>query len=177
MKILRSNYLHVLALALVSGAFLMLTSCSKDDDDSDISVEGTWTLQSVDYDGSITSEVAGQPFSSNFDGEARDITGQLDLKSDGTYTSSGKYTIDMTYQVFGQTVTSSYEVDEFIGSGTYEVSGDQLIAMDGQGNTTEATIDKATDNELVLSFESSRDTTDNGVTTTVTIDGVYSFTK
>ena len=175
---LRSLYSSkaMILLALIATAFI---SCSKDDDD-DVSMtemEGTWKMESMEYEGMSTYEVNGNTFMSDFSGDARDISAEVDLNADGTYVSRGSYTIDVTVEILGQMTTLSSTVSNFLGAGTYEIKGDKMIVTNSQGETSEARIVSLSGDKLVMAYSDSDTTMDQGATTTTEVEGTYTFRR
>ena len=55
---------------------------------------------------------------------------EVEFKADGEYTSSGDYTINLTIDFDGQTSTTAWTNSGFMGNGTWEQTGNEILTID-----------------------------------------------
>ncbi|MFI0429234.1 hypothetical protein [Mariniflexile sp. HMF6888] len=163
----------------IIATFFVLCSCSTEDVAPEISSDiiGTWIATSVDYGGQTVTEVSGESLTNTFTGEGYDIDFTVTFNdSPKTYISDGSYSIHLTNTVLGQTFTEDVENVEFLENGSWEQNGNRLI-IESQGEETEGTIEKLTQDEFVLFVESIEDLSEQGATITSTIVVKVTFTR
>ncbi|MEM1324038.1 MAG: lipocalin family protein [Bacteroidota bacterium] len=159
---------------------LSASACNSDDDSmtgNDSEIVGTWTMTAFSYTGNSSSTTFGQTTSTDFNGVGRDITMQLEFKSDGTYTSSGSYIIDLSFGIIGQSITVPITFQGFMGNGTYVVDGDQITATNSDNETGTSTIIKLEGDDLELASSQDETIIDQGSTVDYTIDGDFIFRR
>lgn len=169
------NYLFI-ALALV------LTACSGDDDggnpsDTSGDILGTWIGQDVDYTGTSSTSVQGQSINSTFVGEAYDVDYTLTFtENPNEVVSDGSYSIELTTTALGETFTENVENLEFLNSGAWSRSGNQLTITDN-GEDTVATIVELTSTMLVLEVSETESVSEQGIDVSTNIDVVVTYTR
>jgi len=132
---------------------------------------GNWEVSAYSYEGTTTTTSGGASFTTDFMGDATDVTASVEFKTDGTYSSTGGYTISLDYEIGGQTISTPVTISNFIGSGTYEVSGSTLTTTDEDGKTTALKIERLEGDDMELEFEITQETSQQGATSTSVIDG------
>lgn len=158
----------------------LTTSCNSDDDDNnDSDITGAWELLVLAYDGSSTTTFSGQNFTSNFNGNGRDITASVEFRADGTYTSMGTYTIDLTTDLGnGQSLQQEVTITNFIGSGTYTLNGTTITATDNGTNMTHSgEITRLEGDDMEMNFIIEQVSSQQGATSTISVDGDYTFKR
>ncbi len=134
-------------------------------------IVGNWEVLTYSYEGQSTTTSGGASFTTDFMGDATDVTATVEFKADGTYSSTGEYTISLDYEIGGQTISTPVTISNFIGSGTYEVNGSTLTATDQDGEVNSMKIERLEGDDMELEFEITRETTQQGATSTSVIDG------
>lgn len=170
------NSLYLLSLLL-----LLFTACEEEDNNLEVNndnLAGEWEMTGFTYGGRSTQEAGGETYRSNFAGNARDITFTVTFNADGTYTSSGSYTIDVTYAFGGQEFDQSLTIDDVLDSGTYTLNGDELsITRDQDGETSVASNVELSNDALMFELQQTQTSTGQGTSSTVIIDGDFLFRR
>lgn len=170
--------ISVLCFALA----LVLSACSNDDDnnnteDTSGDLIGTWIGQDIDYTGSTVTSALGQDITSTFVGEAYDIDYTLTFSENpNEVVSDGNYNIELTTTVLGQTQTETIENLEFLNTGTWIRSGNELTIVSDEG-TTEATIVELSGNTLVLAVSENQESSEQGFEISTSVDFIATYTK
>ncbi len=118
--------------SLLFFAILSLFACGGDDLNA---VTGTWKLTALECnDGVTTTTIPDQNYmiTANYTFMAKDINTTLELNKDGTYTSSGSYTQVLSTTIDGSTTVQEIPVNDFFGSGVWELEEDQIIFITSQ---------------------------------------------
>jgi hypothetical protein len=154
-------------------------ACSEDDNDpSSNELVGIWQMESLDYSGTSTTTIAGQSSTLDYVGEAYDIDLSITFGEDpNEYKTSGGYTIRLTYELGGQTIEENVPVEGFLDNGTWEQNGSTLNVINGNGDPSEATIVSVDANSLVISSAEMETTTEQGVTTTIDVESIITFSR
>lgn len=166
-------------LFLVS--LFIFTGCGEDDSDPNLdnNLVGTWNMNNISYSGTSTTSFPGIPdVTGTFTGESTDSDYQIIFNEDNTFSSSGSYTINLTSEVAGQTVTQPVTVsgDQALGSGTWELSGNTLTTtFDGQAG--EGTLTELTANSFRLETDLTQTQSANGATVTFSVDAVFNASR
>lgn len=170
------NTLYLLSLLL-----LISTACEKEEGNLEVNsdnIAGEWEMSGFTYGGRSTQEAGGETYRSNFAGNGRDIAYQVTFNSDGTYTSSGSYTIDITYAFGGQEFSQAVTINDALGTGTYTLNGDEItITRDEDGESSVATIVELTSESLFFELQQTRTNSGQGTTSTAIIDGDFRFRR
>lgn len=163
------------------GLLFLFTACDKEETNLEVNndnLAGEWELTGFTYGGRSTNEVGGETYRSNFAGNGRDLAYTVRFNADGTYTSSGSYTIDATYAFGGQEFSQSLTIDDALDSGTYTLNGDELsITRDEDGETSVATILQLTNDLLIFELQQTKVSTSQNATSTVIIDGDFQMRR
>lgn len=140
----------------------VFASCSKDDDntpnqvDSTIDITGSWELTGMEYEGESSQTVQGQTITMDYVGVARDIDAQVVFtENPNEVTSTGSYTIDLTMNYLGQTITQDYFLDfsDYITSASsWSIDGNEMT-FESEGEVQTAEIVTLTQNMMVLLVE------------------------
>lgn len=164
---------------LFSALILVFSSCSTEDASPEISsnIIGDWNAVSIEYTAETTTTVSGQTLTNNSIGEGYDIEIVVTFnESPKTVVSQGTYNVHLTSTVLGQTYTQDVAGPEFFQDGTWEQNNNKLTVT-AQGASSEATIEKLTDNELILYIDTTEDLSEQGATITSKIKARYKFTR
>lgn len=166
-------------LLFTASLFLFLTACSDDDSaPSGEGVVGKWDVTAINYSGTSTTESGGQTFTSDFVGTGFDMNLQIEFKENPMeYTTSGDYSIDLETTFMGQTSNSTATNQGFIGAGAWAQVGDDLVITTDMGDEQTATIVSLDGNVMVLGWASTMVQMQNGATSTLMIDGTYTFER
>jgi len=155
---------------------LVLASCGQEEESQDL--VGTWNLQEFEYAGTSTIIFEGESSITDFEGEARDITATVVFDADGTFQAQGSYTIDLTSDFGGQVISTPVVINNFLGSGTYELDGTTLTTTDDQTNQTgSGEITRLDGANLELFFPFTQTTVQQGVESMLTLEGQYKMTR
>lgn len=158
---------------------VLMTACSKDDDSPDGGgdIVGSWDLIGLDYMGVNSIESGGQTTEIEFGGEGRDFNTLAVFKSDGTYTTTGSYVIDYVYEIAGMEIKQEVPVQDFAGSGTYTLDGDEItLTQIGSTEVQTHKIEVGSD-EMKMLYNQTRVLNNAGVINTITIEGDYTFQR
>lgn len=160
---------------------MVFTGCEKTDTQLEINQDnlaGEWEMSGFTFGGRSTNEAGGETYRSNFAGSGRDITFKLRFNTDGTYTSSGSYTIDAVYAFGGQEFPQELTFDDALGSGTYDLNGDELtLARNDKGEIETASVVQLTSKVLIFELQQTRMDSGQGTTSTVVIDGDFQLLR
>lgn len=156
-----------ISLYLLLCTFVFVTSCDKETTEQfDSDIVGTWSVVSGTGDGTSVTTYGGDTYTANFTSRIVDPTAyETTTRSDGTVTSTGSVTMEITTDFNGQTNTSSMTISNVVADGTYEVIGNRLIVRDDQGEEHEVNIVSLTDTELSLQGEIVQTQENNGART------------
>ncbi|OBQ56586.1 lipocalin family protein [Tamlana sp. s12] len=158
----------------------ILSSCSTDDDQgSNISgdIVGTWIGTGLTYDGTVETSFQGFPITSNFEGEAYDMTNTLTFnESPNTLVSEGSYSLKLTYDFNGVTQTEYVEDVQFLENGTWEIEGNKLI-ITNNGEETPADFSFVSDDTLVFEINKVEESIVDGLTVVTTIKSIVTFER
>ncbi len=168
--------LKILSLTLL----IAFTSCKNNDDDTpdnDTSgdIVATWIATDYSYEGSTTTESMGITVTSDFVGTASDLDLDITFNSDNTYESSGSYTLNLVTTFEGQTIEQDLPIN-VSSSGTYQLEGN-MLTIDGEGATSEATILELTETTLRYTATAETTQTVGGTTATTIITETTVFTR
>lgn len=150
---------------------VVLGACSKDETpepDALVELWGEWKLEEYRYNGSTTVSHGELRDVSTYSGQAEPIDAVLTINEDESWDAQGSYNIAVVTTAEGETQRDEGEAD-FIGAGIYTMDGDQLVfdytgdIKGGLGRANEFTVQKLTENELVLFFEETRTASEEGV--------------
>ncbi|MEL6667431.1 MAG: hypothetical protein AAFP08_00580 [Bacteroidota bacterium] len=142
------------SLLLVGLVFTAITSCGDDDDTfvfSEDVLVGTWNVDDLSGDGSVTATVLGQSESSTVEVVTDNSTATITFTSSpNEFTSAGSITVTSTETSSG-TMDSTTETSPAFGSGTWRVVNATTLEVTDQGETTVFTVDpSSSSNSLVL---------------------------
>lgn len=141
-------------------------------------LSGSWKVTDISYEGTSVSSYGGYTFSSNFTGTGFDHNLVINFDdSPNTYTSSGDYSIKMTFQADGQTYTQNWTNQGFIDGGNWSRAGNELTITSNSSGAQKATILELTSTILKLGYNSTQTAEQDGMTVTSTITGSYTFQR
>lgn len=122
MKILKASMLLL--------AFIVLTSCSKDDDTPDPGVEqlqgiaGEWQLEEYYYTRTSTVSTEDSTFSSSYDAVATDLDVKFKIDTESNIWSiNGNYVLRLNIIEEGETVTREIVVKDLADTGSFNYDG------------------------------------------------------
>ncbi|WP_204345340.1 lipocalin family protein [Psychroserpens algicola] len=168
--------LNLLFIALA----MVLTACSSDDTNppnTEGDLLGTWIGQDVQYTGTSATEVQGQSITADFVGDAYDVNYTLTFtENPNEVVADGSYSIELTTTALGQSQTQNVEDLEFLNSGTWSRSGNQLSITDN-GETTVGTIVELTVNTLKIAVTETEDVVEQGISASSNIDIEMTYTR
>jgi hypothetical protein len=170
--------MKITKLLLLSVA-VMLFSCGDDEEFQPTSqgMVGAWQITAVDYKGTTTTSAQGMSIKADFTGTGKDMTLTTTFgASPNTVTTQGSYTIVLKTTVAGQTETEEYPVEEIFSDGTWTLDGKTLSITDASG-TEKATIIEQTSTSLKMKVDINETETQQGITVTTNVSGVYTFKK
>lgn len=170
-------------------AFTMFFSCSKDDDSPGPPVEqptgiaGEWQLEEYDYSGSSTVSHEEFSYTTSYTGIAKNINVKLIIKTEpNTWRTEGGYTLELTTTADGESEVREIVVNNLENAGSFILEDDQFFP-DNQNpgfpepgeinpmDMTTYTIEELTASRLVLSFNETHETTQNGMRGETTLEG------
>jgi len=170
-------------LFFITASVAFFFSCSEDTDDvpsPSNSLIGSWALTEVEYEGTTTTTFDGQQTNATFTGTGYDMNFSIQFNENpNDYEADGTYSIrlETTIQGHSQPLTSEWENPGFIGTGSWEKNGDQLIVTSNNGDIQEATISELNANTLDIIWEFSQTTTESGATIVQDVNGTYTFQR
>lgn len=146
-------------LSILLFTFLFVfASCSSDDDsnsqiDLTVDLTGSWELTSLEYEGESTIEVENQTLTISFDGFGKDFDAQVNFTEDpNELTSTGSYTLVLTTNFMGESITQEELIDfsDDIITGEWSLeNGNQLVIV-SNGETQTAEIISLNETKMVL---------------------------
>jgi hypothetical protein len=165
----------------VFGILLLFTACEQTDNNLEVTSDtlaGEWQMSGFTYGGRSTNEADGAIYQSNFAGTGRDVNFTIWFNADGTYTSTGSYTIDVTYAFGGQEFTQPLTMGDQLESGTYLWEDNQLsMTRSSDGLTQVATNLELSTELLVFELQHIQTNTGQGTSSTLIIDGDFQLRR
>ncbi len=149
------NLFHPITLMKIAKLFLLslavvLFSCGNEDPKPD-GLIGSWFLTTLDYEGFTTSTAMGN---TNFKGFGKDMDMTMTFSENpNKFTSEGSYTIELTINAPGQTITEDLTYDTALSDGTWAVIGNTLTVTSA-GVAQDVTIISQTSTTLELGIDS-----------------------
>ena len=135
-------------LLLASIFVFSFSSCSDDDGPSQSASNntssgtliGAWEMTSLNYAGETSTSAGGVTITSEFSGVGKDFTYVMEFNDNPkTYSTSGGYVVDLTTTVSGTSFTQEVPIVDYVTSGTWSVSNNELTTTDdntGESSTT-----------------------------------------
>ena len=170
--------LKLLTLIILS---VMVFSCSDNDGPGEPTIEdtivGKWQASEFLVDGEATGNIGGINVSVDIEGDVYDNTYAVEFRDNpNTVTSTGDFSIRFTASFLGQSYEEVVEDVQFIGTGSWQIIGNQLIITT---STEERTFDIQTINATTLRvFGQIIETIDvEGTTAEAVIDLDLTFTR
>ncbi|MCR9250209.1 MAG: hypothetical protein NXI20_07270 [bacterium] len=158
----------------ILSAFVFV-SC--DDEEGASSVVGEWQLSDLDYTYTTTTSFFGIELTLVGTGTGYDMNSTINFTDNpNEFTGSGNYSVELTYNVEGQTYTENVENAPFDVDGTWELDGDNLILV-ANGETSVLTVVSYSEKEVVLSQKETQTFTEDGAEVTAEIDAEFIFTR
>ncbi|MCM4158902.1 hypothetical protein FHG64_01400 [Antarcticibacterium flavum] len=177
-------------------AVTVLFACSKDDDtppdppiEEATGIEGEWQLEEYDYSGSSTVSHEDFTYTSSYAAVAKNLNVKLTIKTDpNTWSTEGNYTLELTTTRDGETSTREIVVNDLANAGSFVLNEDQFhpenqnpgFPEPGEINPmdiTSFTIEELTSSRMVLSFEETHTTTENGLQGETTVKGTQVYKR
>ena len=170
--------MKIVKLLLLSLTVIFL-SCSEEEDPLPTSqgMIGTWTITALEYKGSTTTSFEGGSLKADFTGSGKDMTLTTTFsESPNTVVSAGSYTIVLKTTMMGQTSTDEVTMYEVLTDGTWALNGRDLTVTN-DGFSQKATIVEQNSTNLKIKFDTTQSQSDQGITVTTNVQGVYTFKK
>lgn len=188
MKILKASMLLL--------AFTILFSCSKDDDPSPTppveeptGIEGEWQLEEYDYSGSSTVSHEEFTYTSSYVAVAKNLNVKLIIDTEpNTWSTEGNYTLELTTTEDGETEIREIVVSNLANAGSFVLNDDEFLPENQNAGFPEPgeinpmdiskfTIKELTATRLVLSFDESHSTSENGMQGETTVEGTQVYKR
>ena len=136
--------LKLLALLLLVPMYI---ACSSDDDttttteeEAEVSLVGTWTAETIDFDSTITTVVEGLPVTATQEGEGFDIDATVTFSEDPNEVSSeGQFSMTVTTTFLGVSEEETLENLDLLGDGTWSLE-DNTLTITGTADDQDAVI-------------------------------------
>ncbi|NRD19938.1 lipocalin family protein [Winogradskyella eckloniae] len=161
---------------------ICLMACASDDDNSNDELStsdllGTWVGVDLDYSGNTTFEYLGIPVVSQFTGEAYDIDYTITFTDNpNQFYTNGTYSMELTTTFLGETEVSSVENLEFLGDGTWSLSGSELT-IERDGFSSVATVTLVSNDVIEVDLMEEQSTTLEGVDYIVNVHSISTFER
>ena len=135
--------LKLLALLLLVPMYI---ACSSDDDsttteeETEASLVGTWTAETIDFDSTITTVVEGLPVTATQEGEGFDIDATVTFSEDPNEVSSeGQFSMTVTTTFLGVSEEETLENLDLLGDGTWSLE-DNTLTITGTADDQDVVI-------------------------------------
>lgn len=183
---------HLFKITLLSFALVFFASCEDDDSSNDTSADlvGTWSMTSLDYDGTSSTTFQGTTTSIDFIGEGTNIDYTLTFdENPNNFDASGSYDIELTTDFMGQTTTQTESVEDANSTGTWSRDGNTLsfdgvlvslgdmAPMTGDTENNDITISELTATTLVLTQDVMQVESQDGFEVEVTLSTEIVFSR
>jgi len=169
-----------LILLFVCSVTFTFISCSDDDPETHTEPNlllGTWQGQDLEVTGTLSTEIAGIPLSTDFIGDVYEMTSTLTFSENpNNVTSQGTYSAEVRTTIQGQLFVENVEDLSFLDSGTWTISGNELRILTST-ETLIATVEELTQDSLVLSTTSEEEVDIDGTTYGATVNAVMVFAR
>ncbi len=161
-------------LIILSVPFLF--SC-EDDEAANPSIVGEWALSSLEYSTYSKTTAYGITLELEGEGLGYDMDTQINFTTDpNEFTTSGEYSVELTYGFQGQTATEKIEDIPFVAEGTWEVK-DNVVTMTVDGETEEMTVTSLTESEIILHYVATKVISRPGEVVEASVDAIFTFTR
>jgi hypothetical protein len=151
----------------------LVFACSKEDTPEPANgagLKGNWKVTDIKYAGTSTTTIQGMSFPSTFTGTGYDMDLTLAFSEDpNTYTTTGDYSIELTSTFQGQNMTYNWTNQDFLGNGTWTLSGEELTIRSQGVDEQKTTILELTATTLKLGYDMTNTTQQDGATVTSNI--------
>jgi hypothetical protein len=157
---------NLLFFALIAMS-LVFTNCKKDPVSSDPMV-GKWKLDNIYMKNGKNTVTDGiDILEYRLEMQGKNLSAQVELKADGTYTSTGSYTASYDfYDGLDLFLHTDIVISPFATGGTYSRTGNIFKATDSTGQSSEATIVSETSDLLTLEVSYSQSQNQGGLIST-----------
>ena len=186
--------INKLSKAIILLFVMVLVSCDSDDNDTVVitgNVDGTWSIESINYSGSSTTTIDGLSTTATFTGQSSNENAIFVFTPDGDFTSNGSYDITLNTTVAGQSQTQEVSIDDYTSEGTWSQSGNiltlvgELVSIssgtptigDGDELSEDYTILELTETTMVLNIVTNETVDSFGASIDVSLDGTLTFSK
>jgi len=167
-------------LIFIFSVTLLFISCN--DDESVLQIEnsqilGTWNLTELTEDGTTTTSSQGFDISATFSAYGKNINAEVTFtENPNEFASSGSYISVLTTEILGQQTVQEVPINNFIGSGDWEINGN-IMTSTANGEESTAEILELNESILKLKIIEEIETSFQGtvIKTKVTVN--YTLTK
>jgi len=167
-------------IVVLFSATLLFTSCNSDDavlqiDNSQIL--GTWKLIELEENGTTVTTTQGTSITATLSAFGKDIDAELTFtENPNKFVSLGSYVSVITTEVLGQQITQEVPINNFLGSGDWEINGNSM-SVSTNGEEDMAEIIELNESRLKLKYTTSEETTLQGTAIKIDITVFYTLTK
>jgi len=159
---------------------LLFISCNNDEAVLQIEnsqILGLWKLTELTEDGTTTTTAQGIDLSATFTAYGKNIDAEVNFtENPNKFVSSGSYTSVITTVVLGQQTVQEVPINDFIGTGDWEVNGN-IITVTSNGEENSAEILELNESMLKLKFVYNQEFSTGGADIKTDIDVYYTLTK
>lgn len=173
-------YINLRFFSLLTLLVFFLFSCTNETEETitigdDIS--GNWELTGLEYQcRTVVRETNGRTYTALSEGFGENLSTQLLLSEDGSYITTGCFTIKIIVWSGTENIEETIAINDFLAEGSYTFNEDQLLLRTAQNNVLyRIEIITLTDTTLAFTVEFSSDNFYSGAN--VSLKGTYLFTK
>jgi len=165
---------------LITLLVVISSSCTKDEIDNISNGEliGFWRISDVYFEGTSTTNAAGNEVISSFTGTGYNLALSIDFdENENAFISKGSYNIQLITNVDGEDVITEWMNPGFIECGTWDKDGNNLAVSKPNGEMQIATVLSTQQNMLELSYDFSYELMKSETTVIYNVKGIYRFEK
>ncbi len=167
-------------LIFVFSVTLLFISCNNDESVLQIEnsqILGTWNLTELTEDGTTTTSSQGIDITATFSAYGKNINAEVTFtENPNKFASSGSYTSVITTEILGQQTVQEVPINNFIGSGDWEINGNIMIVT---ANSEESTVEILELNESMLKLKITEEIESSFQSTVINtkVTAYYTLTK
>ena len=163
-------------------------SCSKDDKPSVDSSQavGKWKLEEYYYSGESKGSYDGMDLNSDYSVTTEPSEAYIEFLDDNTFKGSGEIAYFTSMNYMGQSLDQNITMP-FNGPGNWNIDGNKMMLSNQvasynnqymqQPEVQSMTIEELTGSRMVLSFDTTQDMSQQGITYSVSIRGKQVYTR
>ncbi len=156
---------------------LLFTACAPDEVLEPNEIIGTWLLKSVDLEGNATFTQGAEVTQADFTGEGFDLDLSITIhENPNDYIVEGDVNVLLKYDFDGQTVELPIEEADFIDSGVWDISNDELTVTNSD-KVEVATLGDLTETALTLEWTYTDSVATTGSVIVHEVTGTYVFER